>query len=71
MFCMRLGDFSWVGASPEIMVRVEDGLVHVRPIAGTIGRGATEQEDEALAAELLADPKERAEHVMLIDLGSQ
>lgn len=69
MFCMRLGDFSWVGASPEIMVRVEDGLVHVRPIAGTIGRGSTEQEDESLAAELLADPKERAEHVMLIDLG--
>lgn len=69
MFCMRLGDFSWVGASPEIMVRVEAGLVHVRPIAGTIGRGATEQEDEALAAQLLADPKERAEHVMLIDLG--
>ncbi len=69
MFCLRLGDFSWVGASPEIMVRVEDDLVHVRPIAGTIGRGATEKEDEVLAEQLLADPKERAEHVMLIDLG--
>ena len=57
-----------VGASPEIMVRVEDGLVTVRPLAGTRRRGATETEDAALAAELLADPKERAEHVMLVDL---
>jgi anthranilate synthase component 1 len=57
-----------VGASPEIMVRVEDGLVTVRPLAGTRRRGATEAEDAALAAELLADPKERAEHVMLVDL---
>lgn len=69
MFCLRLDDFSWVGASPEIMVRVEDGEVHVRPIAGTIGRGKTSKEDEALAEQLLADPKERSEHVMLIDLG--
>lgn len=57
-----------VGASPEIMVRVEDGLVTVRPLAGTRRRGASEAEDAALAAELLADPKERAEHVMLVDL---
>jgi len=69
MFCLRLGEESLVGASPEIMVRVEDGRVAVRPIAGTIGRGETDEEDEALAAQLLADPKERAEHVMLIDLG--
>lgn len=69
MFCLRMGDASLVGASPEIMVRVEDGTVVVRPIAGTIHRGATPAEDEELAARLLADPKERAEHVMLIDLG--
>ncbi len=69
MFCLRLGPTSLVGASPEIMVRVEDGTVVVRPIAGTIGRGATPAEDAELAARLLADPKERAEHVMLIDLG--
>jgi len=69
MFCLRLGEESLVGASPEIMVRVEDGRVAVRPIAGTIGRGETDEEDEALAAQLLADPKERAEHLMLIDLG--
>ena len=70
LFCLRLGpETSLVGASPEIMVRVEDGSVVVRPIAGTIHRGRTAAEDDALAAELLADPKERAEHVMLIDLG--
>ena len=69
LFCLRFGAASLVGASPEIMVRVEDGKVVVRPIAGTIHRGATPAEDEVLAAQLLADPKERAEHVMLIDLG--
>ena len=69
MFCLRMGEHSLVGASPEIMVRVEDGSVVVRPIAGTIHRGATAAEDEELAQQLLADPKERAEHVMLIDLG--
>ncbi|MHC5068838.1 MAG: anthranilate synthase component I family protein [Planctomycetota bacterium] len=69
MFCLRLGEASLVGASPEIMVRVENGRVAVRPIAGTIHRGATAAEDQALAEQLLADPKERAEHVMLIDLG--
>jgi anthranilate synthase component 1 len=70
MFLLRFGeDFSLVGASPEMMVRLEDGIATVRPIAGTHKRGASEQEDQALEAELLADPKERAEHVMLVDLG--
>jgi anthranilate synthase component 1 len=58
-----------VGSSPEIMVRVVDGKVTVRPLAGTRRRGQTEEEDLRLAEELLADPKERAEHVMLVDLG--
>jgi anthranilate synthase component 1 len=69
MFFFDFGDFQVVGASPEILVRLEGGLVTLRPIAGTRRRGATPEEDEALAGELLADPKERAEHVMLIDLG--
>lgn len=69
LFILRLGEASLVGASPEIMVRVEDGQVAVRPIAGTTVRGATPEEDERLAKELLADPKELAEHTMLIDLG--
>ena len=69
MFYFDFGDFHVVGASPEILVRLEDDNVTVRPIAGTRPRGKTREEDEALAAELLADPKERAEHLMLIDLG--
>jgi anthranilate synthase component 1 len=69
MFFLRSPDFTLVGSSPEIMVRVVDGSVTVRPLAGTRRRGATPEEDRALAEELLADPKERAEHVMLIDLG--
>jgi anthranilate synthase component 1 len=69
LYCMNLGDHHVVGSSPEILVRVQDGELTLRPIAGTRKRGATVQEDEALAAELLADPKERAEHLMLIDLG--
>ncbi len=69
MFYFNFGDFQVVGASPEILVRLEGGKVTLRPIAGTRRRGATPQEDAALAEELLADPKERAEHVMLIDLG--
>jgi anthranilate synthase component I len=69
LFLLRLGGDSLVGASPELLVRVEDRRVAVRPIAGTALRGATPEEDERLARELLADPKERAEHVMLIDLG--
>jgi anthranilate synthase component 1 len=62
-------DLQVIGASPEMHVRLEDGVASVRPIAGTRRRGSTPAEDAALAAELLADPKERAEHVMLVDLG--
>ncbi len=69
MFYLNLGDFHVVGSSPEILTRVEDGEVTVRPIAGTRRRGHTEAEDLALEQELLADPKELAEHLMLIDLG--
>ncbi len=69
MFFLNLGDFHVVGSSPEILTRVEDGMITVRPIAGTRRRGHTEAEDQALEAELLADPKELAEHLMLIDLG--
>ncbi|HVO46016.1 MAG TPA: chorismate-binding protein, partial [Steroidobacteraceae bacterium] len=70
MFFLRFNDtFSLIGASPEMMVRLEDGVATVRPIAGTRPRGTDESEDARLAAELLADEKERAEHVMLVDLG--
>ena len=69
MFYFDFEDFHVVGASPEILVRLEDGNVTLRPIAGTRKRGKTVEEDEALAAELLADEKERAEHLMLLDLG--
>lgn len=69
MFYYDLGDFKLVGASPEILVRLEQDTVVVRPLAGTRARGKTEQEDQSLEAELKADPKEIAEHVMLIDLG--
>lgn len=69
MFHMNLGDFHVVGSSPEILVRLEDDTVTVRPIAGTRRRGKTHEEDLALEKELLADPKEIAEHLMLIDLG--
>jgi anthranilate synthase component 1 len=69
MYYLDLGDFHIVGSSPEILTRLEDGVVTVRPIAGTRRRGYTEAEDKALEAELLADPKELAEHLMLIDLG--
>ncbi len=69
MYFLNLGDFHIVGSSPEILARLEDGLLTVRPIAGTRRRGATEEQDRALEAELLADPKELAEHLMLIDLG--
>jgi anthranilate synthase component 1 len=68
MFLLELNGFSLVGASPEIHVRCEEGKVEIRPIAGTRRRGKNEQEDAALEKELLADPKERAEHVMLVDL---
>lgn len=69
MYYFDLADFHIVGSSPEILTRLEDGVITVRPIAGTRRRGATEEEDLALEQELLADPKERAEHLMLIDLG--
>ncbi|TPE47363.1 anthranilate synthase component I [Amaricoccus solimangrovi] len=69
MFYFNFGGFQVIGASPEILVRVKDGTVTIRPIAGTRRRGATPEEDQALEAELLADPKERAEHLMLLDLG--
>jgi len=69
MFYLKFGDLKLVGSSPEIMVRCEDGLAEVRPIAGTRHRGRNEKEDEKLARELLSDPKERAEHIMLVDLG--
>ena len=69
MFYLRTREVTLVGSSPEIMVRVMDGQVTLRPLAGTRPRGATDEEDRRLAEELLADPKERAEHVMLVDLG--
>ncbi len=69
MFLFRFGDYDIVGASPELLVSLQAGEARVRPIAGTRWRGATPEEDEALAQELLADEKERAEHVMLVDLG--
>ena len=69
MFFLRTPKCTLVGSSPEILVRVVDGKVTVRPLAGTRRRGKTEEEDQRLAEELLADPKERAEHVMLVDLG--
>ena len=69
LFHLDFGDFAVVGSSPEILVRLRDGKVTIRPIAGTRKRGATAQEDRDLAADLLADPKELAEHLMLLDLG--
>jgi anthranilate synthase component 1 len=69
MYFLDMGEIQVVGSSPEILVRLEDGRVTVRPIAGTRRRGYTDEEDQALEAELLADPKELAEHLMLIDLG--
>ncbi len=69
MFFFNFGDFQVIGASPEILVRVFDGEVTIRPVAGTRPRGATPEADRALEAELLADAKERAEHLMLLDLG--
>ncbi|MBS0662497.1 MAG: anthranilate synthase component I [Verrucomicrobia bacterium] len=68
MFILEAGDFSIVGASPEVHVRLTDGRVEIRPIAGTRQRGVTVEEDQALEKELLADEKERAEHLMLVDL---
>lgn len=69
LFFLKHRDLILVGSSPEVMVRLEDGVLDLRPIAGTRRRGLTEKEDRELAHELLTDPKERAEHVMLVDLG--
>ena len=69
LFFLDFGAFSVVGSSPEILVRVRDGKVTIRPIAGTRPRGKTPQEDQELADDLLSDPKELAEHLMLLDLG--
>ena len=69
LFYVKAGPLCLVGSSPEIMVRVEGDKVTIRPLAGTRPRGRTEEEDARLAAELIADPKERAEHIMLVDLG--
>ncbi|MDD5169871.1 MAG: anthranilate synthase component I [Syntrophales bacterium] len=69
LFFFKTGDICLIGSSPEVMVRQEEGIVELKPIAGTKKRGRTEQEDRNLADELLQDPKERAEHVMLVDLG--
>ena len=69
MYYMDLGRFQIVGSSPEVLARLEDDVVTVRPIAGTRRRGADDKEDAAMEAELLSDPKELAEHLMLIDLG--
>ena len=68
MFLLKMPDLTLVGSSPEILCRVEDGIVTSRPLAGTRPRGKSDEEDKALEAELLADPKERAEHIMLVDL---
>ena len=69
LFYLQDGDRALVGSSPETLIKLEDGEVTLRPIAGTRKRGATPAEDAALEAELRADPKENAEHVMLVDLG--
>jgi anthranilate synthase component I len=69
LFYLDLGGFQLAGSSPEILVRLRDGRITIRPIAGTRPRGATPEEDQALERDLLADPKERAEHLMLVDLG--
>ncbi len=69
MYYLRLGDFQVVGSSPEVLVRLEEGRIDLRPIAGTRPRGQSDAEDLALEQELLSDPKERAEHIMLVDLG--
>lgn len=69
LYFLNFGDFQVVGSSPEILVRVRDGRITLRPLAGTRKRGATAEEDKALAEDLLCDPKELAEHLMLLDLG--
>jgi anthranilate synthase component 1 len=69
LFFLKLDGLILIGSSPEVMVRLEEGVAELKPIAGTKRRGQNEQEDRLLADELLSDPKERAEHIMLVDLG--
>lgn len=69
MYCLKFGDIQVIGSSPELLVRCEDGVVETRPIAGTRPRGKDEADDARLAKDLLADEKEKAEHIMLVDLG--
>lgn len=69
LFFLKLGEMALIGSSPEVMVRLEEGIVELKPIAGTKRRGKNEQEDRMLADDLLNDPKERSEHIMLVDLG--
>ena len=69
LFYLEFGGFAVVGSSPEVLVRLRDGVVTIRPLAGTRRRGTTHEEDQALEQELISDPKERAEHLMLLDLG--
>ena len=69
MFYLNFNGLQLVGASPELLVRAEDGLVETRPIAGTRPRGKNDEEDDEFVKSLLADPKEKAEHIMLVDLG--
>ena len=69
LFYLNFGGFQLAGSSPEILVRLRDGKITIRPLAGTRPRGATPEEDRALERDLIADPKERAEHLMLLDLG--
>ena len=69
MFFLKFGGLKIIGSSPEILVKVAGDQIQIRPIAGTRKRGSSPDEDKALEAELLADPKERAEHIMLVDLG--
>jgi len=69
MFYLNFGEIKLIGASPEILVRLTDEKIELRPIAGTRPRGATSEEDQELEKDLMADPKERAEHIMLVDLG--
>jgi len=69
MYYLRFGDIQIIGSSPEMLVRCEDGIAETRPIAGTRPRGKNDQEDERLRKDLLKDPKEKAEHIMLVDLG--
>ena len=69
MFYLNFGEIKFIGASPEILVRLTDGKIELRPIAGTRPRGVTDEEDLAFEKDLISDPKERAEHIMLVDLG--